>query len=367
MERHVLLPEYRAKSLGLYSYWRLGSDRQPLAIYLLATTRTWTHTTYCILFFPRFKQRFLVKHIQKGRRIGSSCHFQAPHPMQYPTCTRLRIRSVQDAEVVLHAVYLKRLPMVARRLDDEERLYLTTGCIYVWEERSSNPLEATGQEIQRFTEGRSWGPSRARDDFLLYYEKESASRSSLMIRNNLAGSSQMIKQTYSVYVHDGETPPRKWHLNAYYTQDSVDRLRVIEQVPELKGIQVPEGRYVCARTGGTRRNRHSVHSPSLSANGPAKSQTPPSPHAMSGRSTSSASRDNNHAAKTSLPTFTSSAPRISVLAKSPMNPVAQSPGASLTLSGDPHRRLAPLDYLRSIPPVARDPIDDEALRSFGSI
>ncbi|KAF9818126.1 hypothetical protein IEO21_02968 [Rhodonia placenta] len=251
--------------------------------------------------------------------------------------------------------------MVARRLDDEERLYLTTGCIYVWEERSSNPLEATGQEIQRFTEGRSWGPSRARDDFLLYYEKESASRSSLMIRNNLAGSSQMIKQTYSVYVHDGETPPRKWHLNAYYTQDSVDRLRVIEQVPELKGIQVPEGRYVCARTGGTRRNRHSAHSPSLSANGPAKSQTPPSPHAMSGRSTSSASRDNNHAAKTSFPTFTSSAPRISVLAKSPMNPVAQSPGASLTLSGDPHRRLAPLDYLRSIPPVARDPIDDEAL------
>lgn len=83
--------------------------------------------------------------------------------MQSPTCTGLRVRSVHDAEVVLQAVFLGRLPMVTRRLDDEDRMALTSGCIYVWEERSSNPLEATGQEIQRFTEGRSWGPSRARD------------------------------------------------------------------------------------------------------------------------------------------------------------------------------------------------------------
>lgn len=84
-------------------------------------------------------------------------------PTQPPTCTSLRIRSVHDAEIVLHAVSLGILPMVHRRLDDDDRLSLTTGCIYVWEERSSNPLECTGQEIQRFTEGRSWGPSRARD------------------------------------------------------------------------------------------------------------------------------------------------------------------------------------------------------------
>ena len=84
-------------------------------------------------------------------------------PTQLPTCTNLRIRSVRDAEIILHAVTLGVLPMVHRRLDDDDRLSLTTGCIYVWEERSSNPLECTGQEIQRFTEGRSWGPSRARD------------------------------------------------------------------------------------------------------------------------------------------------------------------------------------------------------------
>lgn len=83
--------------------------------------------------------------------------------MQPPTCTGVRIRSVRDAEVILHAVHMRILPMVTRRLDDEERLALRPGCVYVWEERSSNPLEATGQEIQRFTEGRSWGPSRARE------------------------------------------------------------------------------------------------------------------------------------------------------------------------------------------------------------
>ncbi|TCD67873.1 hypothetical protein EIP91_011871 [Steccherinum ochraceum] len=82
--------------------------------------------------------------------------------MQQPTCTNLHIRTIADANRVLHAVRLKLRPMVTRRLDDDERLALCSGCVYVWEERSNNPLEITGQEIQRFTEGRSWGPSRAR-------------------------------------------------------------------------------------------------------------------------------------------------------------------------------------------------------------
>ena len=97
--------------------------------------------------------------------------------MQIPTCVNLRIRNVDDAnrlvslrdvshhvpripltpEVmcirVLNAVRKGLLPMVKRRLDDQERLSLRSGCVYVWEERSNNPLEITGQEIQRFTEG----------------------------------------------------------------------------------------------------------------------------------------------------------------------------------------------------------------------
>ena len=63
--------------------------------------------------------------------------------MQGPTCTGLRVRTVADAHVIFHAVTLKLLPMVTRRLDTEERRRISPGCVYVWEERGSGS-EATG-------------------------------------------------------------------------------------------------------------------------------------------------------------------------------------------------------------------------------
>jgi len=268
--------------------------------------------------------------------------------MQPPTCTGLRIRSVHDAEIILHAVALKLLPMVTRRLDDEERLYLKSGCIYVWEERSNNPLEATGQEIQRFTEGRSWGPSRARDDFLLYYEKESESRSSLLLRNNLTGSSQLIKQTYSVLVRLPDAPPRKWHLNAYYTQDTADQLRTVDQLRELRYIQVPEGRYICARTSSARRSNRGSQAAGYRANYRYSSSpsdiSPTTPGPSFGLAISG---DPSGAVSPSL-----MGPASHYLSTSPASPHPS------------HRLLAPLEYLQTISPPARDPVDDEALRSF---
>ena len=84
--------------------------------------------------------------------------------MQKPTCIRMRVRNVHDAQVILHAVSEGILPMVRRRLDDDERQALSPGDIYVWEERGNNPMEAPSLEsIQRFTDGRSWGPSKARE------------------------------------------------------------------------------------------------------------------------------------------------------------------------------------------------------------
>ncbi|KZT71714.1 hypothetical protein DAEQUDRAFT_706430 [Daedalea quercina L-15889] len=256
-------------------------------------------------------------------------------PTQSPTCTNLRIRSVRDAEIVLHAVTLNRLPMVHRRLDDDDRLSLMTGCIYVWEERSSNPLECTGQEIQRFTEGRSWGPSRARDDFLLYYEKESNSRSSVHLRNNLMGSAQLIKQTYSVVVHEPDGKTRKWHLNAYYTQDTVDQLRTVDDIPILRDITVPRGRYICARTSGTRN----------------VGERPPS---------SIVYRDG-------VPPLRSSSTDVSPGAHSPLSPTTSGRHTSVTSRpAEPlsARRLAPLEYLQALPPPVRSPVDAEALNAF---
>jgi Gti1/Pac2 family transcription factor len=111
--------------------------------------------------------------------------------MQQPTCKNIKIRSVQDAHRVFLAVQEGTLQMVTRRLDADERLALTSGCVYAWEERGPHS-EVTGMGIERFTEGRRWSPSRVRDvrnflfflpfsswhpdpmilqEFLFYYEK----------------------------------------------------------------------------------------------------------------------------------------------------------------------------------------------------
>ena len=69
-------------------------------------------------------------------RLG--CHPAARTIMQLPTCTGIRIRTMSDAHVIFHAVSLGMLPMVSRRLDIEERRYIHSGCVCVWEERSAS-------------------------------------------------------------------------------------------------------------------------------------------------------------------------------------------------------------------------------------
>lgn len=66
--------------------------------------------------------------------------------MQPPSCTGIRIRSVQDAHVIFHAVYLKVLPMVNRRLDTAERRAVCAGNVYVWEERGRGS-DSTGVSV----------------------------------------------------------------------------------------------------------------------------------------------------------------------------------------------------------------------------
>jgi len=73
--------------------------------------------------------------------------------MQRATITGIRIRSPSDARIVFHSVYLNILPMVTRRLDTEERSLITSGSVYVWEERGQH-TELTGVGyIQRLPQG----------------------------------------------------------------------------------------------------------------------------------------------------------------------------------------------------------------------
>ncbi|KAI0759879.1 hypothetical protein BD413DRAFT_607438 [Trametes elegans] len=268
-------------------------------------------------------------------------------PKQNPTCVGMRVRCVRDAEMILHAVALGIRPMIHHRLADEDRLALAPGCIYVWEERSSNPLEATGQEIQRFTEGRSWGPSRARDNFLIYYEKDSPARSSILHRKNVRNAPQFIKQTYSVYV-DYPKNSRKWHLNAYYTQESLETLMTVDDVPIFRMVgKIPPNKYVCARNNGARRGTRQpvatepLEMPSLV---PDSSPSPPS------SSSSSPASDTHRRPRTP----------ISLPPTPPVPPAAPLPRGFVVSD----RRLAPLEFLQNLSPRARDPVDDEALRQF---
>jgi len=168
--------------------------------------------------------------------------------MQRATITGIRIRSPADACIIFHSVALNIFPMVTRRLDTEERSLITSGSVYVWEERGPH-AELTGVGIERWTDGIRWGPSRVREGFLFYHEKPSSQQLYADGFSPVYDSARsvLIKQTYTVYV---DTPPgrRKWHLIAYFTEDTVGRLNSVDDFPELASMVVPHGKYKCARS-----------------------------------------------------------------------------------------------------------------------
>lgn len=292
--------------------------------------------------------------------------------MQRPTCTNIRLRATSDAHVIFHAVNLGILPMVLRRLDSEERRSIVPGSVFVWEERSPN-TEATGLGIERWTDGIKWGPSRVRDDFLLYNEKdvdydlETCSEADRYLRSQSPSgrtwgdpADHLVKQTYSVFV---ETPRgrRKWHMIAYFTQESLDYLRTIQDIPELAHLEVPDGLYKKARLAkGRGREEYSYDRQATNiedyANrsgypySPYASQvSPPSPYMTASESRQKApsrswrdvpraiERDSSESTDSSLPTERRSG-----------------------------TYLAPLSYLESIRQSRRHPMDEKALRSFRS-
>ncbi|KAJ7213747.1 Gti1/Pac2 family-domain-containing protein [Mycena rebaudengoi] len=243
-----------------------------------------------------------------------------------PTCTGLRVRSPAEAHVIFHAVSLGLLPMITRRLDTEERRTISSGHVFVWEERGGPNTEPMGLGIERWTDSIRWGPSRVREEFLFYQEKEPENIDiDLSYDSDVASplghgpshvllSENLIKQTYSVFVETAKGR-RKWHLIAYFTQDSVDLLHSVYDIPFLACLQVPHGIYKGARSakGGMRRS--------------------PDHYALPGRY-----------GKTTN-------------ARSHRSPVTW-PISPQQLD------LAPLAYLENIPPTRRHPVDEKALMSF---
>lgn len=221
-------------------------------------------------------------------RDGSAPVFRAcASAMQRPTLTNVRIRSTRDANQIFYAVARNLLPMTVRRLDAEERRAISSGNVYVWEERGASS-EATGLGIERWTDGMRWSPSRVRDEFLFYHQKEldpeeaadlPPTRWARIVRPKTTGSEgaspdsspekipsqrstndpeRLIKQTYSVLVTLPEDCnrgiQRKWHLTAYFTQATVDQLSTVDEMLPQPHVPVPEGWFRSARAGKSRRD-----------------------------------------------------------------------------------------------------------------
>ncbi|KAH9892709.1 Gti1/Pac2 family-domain-containing protein [Cubamyces lactineus] len=309
--------------------------------------------------------------------------------MQLPTCTGIRIRTMSDAHVIFHAVSLGMLPMVSRRLDIEERRYIHSGCVCVWEERSASSGEsssATG--IERWTDGRRWGPSRVRDEFLYYHEKlpEFEADEELSALMCVFGS-RLIKQTYSVFV-DTPTGRRKWHLVAYFTGEPRERLLTVDDIPELAAIRhiIPPGKYTTARLARQRSSRQDTV-------GPNSLGFPDAAITTNSSSTNSATTTrpgpNGSAARHPLytididqgnlpsPHAPSSDVRLPALKPPPWSPPRWPEDELATRQPDLHgaqsvslRRngpsidLAPLIYLRKRPYPPRDTADDDILQKF---
>lgn len=83
--------------------------------------------------------------------------------LQRPTHPRLRIRDARDAQIVLEAVRSGVLQLVERRLNEGERsMFIRSGAVFVWEESDDE------YGLKRWTDGRMWTQSRAREPFLFY-------------------------------------------------------------------------------------------------------------------------------------------------------------------------------------------------------
>ncbi|KAJ7019840.1 Gti1/Pac2 family-domain-containing protein [Mycena alexandri] len=163
-------------------------------------------------------------------------------PAQQPTCTNLRIRSVDDAHKIFYAIRCNMLHMVSRRLDSDERAALQTGNVYAWEERSPN-TEITGFGIERWTDSRRWGPSRVRDEFRFYHERDP---DHAVESDPPVGLEPLVKQTYSAWI-ETERGRRKWHLMAYFTQSTVDLLGTVDDIADVRRLEVPQGLFTGAR------------------------------------------------------------------------------------------------------------------------
>ncbi|KAI8377434.1 Gti1/Pac2 family-domain-containing protein [Radiomyces spectabilis] len=161
------------------------------------------------------------------------------------------IKTPQDALVVFEACRRGQLSRVQRRLSSKERVHIQSGSVFAWDEREAG--------MRRWTDGRTWSPSRVLGSFLTYRELDtkrrprrpssSSNHSSCSNMLSLSKASAacsykrdgLIKQSFSICTATNQ----KLHLISYYSKADVlaGRLKQPSMDPMLGHIMVPKGLY----------------------------------------------------------------------------------------------------------------------------
>lgn len=142
-------------------------------------------------------------------------------------------------------------------------------------------------------------------------------------------------------------------LDAYWTQETLDRLLTVDDIPELRMLEVPPGTYLCARTNRMReavsRSARSLFSEGIAIPSPSASPTfAPYPYQR---------RSDERSPSSPL------SPASSVTSHSGSR-VMRSP--RICAQGQGGLALAPLEMLEECRRLRRDPTDEGILRSFNS-
>jgi len=262
--------------------------------------------------------------------------------MQGPTLTNVRVRNTRDSQIIFEAVAHEVLPLITRRLTGNERRdFIRPGSVFVWEERGPES-GSSGAGIERWTDGKQWGPSRVRDEFLIYYERVSSD-------DMRSPQDQLIKQTYSVWAPTSRET-RKWHLVAYFTSRSMNWLETIDDIPNLTWFQGLAGSSFRPARTTKGKNYVELHKHLIPRDGDTSAESWPSPP------------DSNSSGDDRLPRIGYAVP------PAPWRQPMRNERLGIEFP-DPRqmaRTLVPLIYLEGISAPPRQPLDDFAIRAFDS-
>lgn len=140
---------------------------------------------------------------------------------------------------------------------------------------------------------------------------------------------------------------------AYFTEESIDRLRSIDDFPRLASLSVPHGKYKSARSAKGRPD-HIFNPEPDSPEFPRLEYIPYAPN-RAGSNTPLLGQPSPHYTVTRI-----TAPQLN------RYPSSTRSSSSSVSSDDGPGSLAPLAYLQNMPPPRRHPIDEKTLKLFSS-